>query len=94
MNVPKPYKTTPVFTETTLPAALRSDHNTKAGVWGVIRVLSGHLTLHFADGRAEDLTPERPGVIQPEQKHWVEPVGAMTMRVEFYTSLPHIECER
>jgi hypothetical protein len=27
------YRRTPVFTETTLPAALRQRHRTKAGVW-------------------------------------------------------------
>jgi tellurite resistance-related uncharacterized protein len=94
MNVPKPYKTTPVFTETTLPAALRADHNTKAGVWAVIRVLSGRLRLHIAgDGSTVDLSPDWPGIVQPEQKHWVEAVGAMSMRVEFYTSPPHIEAD-
>ncbi len=36
-----PYKCTPIFDETTLPAELRREHRTKAGVWGVIRVLEG-----------------------------------------------------
>ena len=36
--------TTPIFDETTLPAALRSNHETKDGVWGVIRVLAGMVT--------------------------------------------------
>ena len=43
MSVPKPYKSTPVFDENTLPAGLRKEHRTKAGVWGVIRVLEGRL---------------------------------------------------
>ncbi|MHA6770286.1 serpin family protein [Sphingobium ummariense] len=30
-----PYRSTPLFDEATLPAALRSEHRTKAGVWGV-----------------------------------------------------------
>jgi tellurite resistance-related uncharacterized protein len=91
MQAPQPYKTTPVFNEATLPAALRTDHSTKAGVWGVIRVLSGCLRLHFADDASTvDVTPDRPGILQPARKHRVEPVGAMTMRVEFYTSPPHI----
>src|SRR6185312_10356153 len=38
-----PYKRTPVFDENTLPAALRREHRTKPGVWGVIRVLDGRL---------------------------------------------------
>lgn len=35
---------TPVFDENTLPAALRREHRTKPGVWGVIRVLDGRLS--------------------------------------------------
>ncbi|WP_439604687.1 DUF1971 domain-containing protein, partial [Shinella sp.] len=38
-----PYKQTAVFDETSLPAALRREHRTKLGVWGVIRVLDGRL---------------------------------------------------
>ncbi len=36
-----PYRSTAVFDETTLPDSLRREHRTKAGVWGVIRVLEG-----------------------------------------------------
>src|SRR4051812_31020618 len=39
--VSKPYRSTPVFDDQTLPQALRQAHTTKAGVWGVIRVLEG-----------------------------------------------------
>ena len=35
----EPYKTTPVFDETSLPGAIRNAHSTKAGVWGLLRVL-------------------------------------------------------
>ena len=39
------YKSTPVFDETTLPAGLRREHRTKAGVWGIIRKRSPGPTL-------------------------------------------------
>lgn len=84
-----PYRSTAVFDETTLPDALRREHQTKAGVWGVIRVLEGKLRLHFADGdREEILTPSRHGLVLPEQVHRVEPVGAMRMQVDFYDQPP------
>lgn len=86
----RPYKVTPVFDEVTLPKALRAAHNTKAGVWGVIRVLDGALH-YFVAGKAEKgllLTPDRPGLIEPEQVHRVEPYGSMRMQVEFYDHLP------
>lgn len=83
-----PYRTTAVFDEATLPAALRREHRTKAGAWGVVRVLEGELRLLFPDGRSELLSPEKPGLIRPEEVHWVEPVGAMRMQVEFYNREP------
>ena len=84
-----PYRTTPVFDEASLPAALRREHRTKAGVWGVVRVLEGRLRLAYCDGSGERiLSPETPGLLLPEQPHLVEPLGAMRMQVEFYESPP------
>ena len=84
----KPYRTTATFDETTLPAALRREHRTKAGSWGIIRVLEGELWLRFPDNREELLRPGAPGLIRPEETHWVEPVGSMQMQVEFYDREP------
>jgi tellurite resistance-related uncharacterized protein len=85
-----PYRTTVVFDETTLPAALRREHRTKAGAWGIIRVLEGELRLLFPDGRSELLGPDSPGLIRPEETHWVEPAGPMRMQVEFYDRKPEL----
>ena len=82
-----PYKSTPVFDEGSLPAALRRDHSTKAGVWGVIRVLEGEL-LYEQAGEARTLTPATPALILPEEKHRVEPLGPMRMQVDFYHAPP------
>jgi tellurite resistance-related uncharacterized protein len=84
-----PYRSTPVFDERTLPAALRREHRTKAGVWGVIRVLEGRLKFSLADGSDDTiLTPGYPVVVLPEQTHRVEPLGAMRMQVDFYDRPP------
>ena len=86
-----PYRSTAVFDETTLPDALRREHRTKAGVWGVIRVLEGRLRLERVDGgEAEVLTPDRPGLVLPEQTHRVEPMGRMRMQVDFYDREPPV----
>jgi truncated hemoglobin YjbI/tellurite resistance-related uncharacterized protein len=82
-----PYKSTPVFDETSLPAGLRREHRTKAGVWGVIRVLEGRL-LFERGGETRVLVPGSPAVIHPEELHRVEPVGAMRMQVDFYDAPP------
>lgn len=88
----EPYSVTAEFTEDTLPAALRRDHSTKAGVWGVIRVLDGALRYTELDPPSERvLTPERPGLIRPQARHYVTPLGAMRMRVEFYHAPPTLE---
>lgn len=84
-----PYKSTPVFDETTLPAALRREHRTKDGVWGVIRVLEGELRLVVADGETI-LTPSRPGLVLPQQPHHVEPLGKIRMQVDFYDRAPAV----
>jgi tellurite resistance-related uncharacterized protein len=78
-----------VFDETTLPAALRGEHRTKAGVWGVIRVIEGQVALRFVDQDAElVLSPGSPGFILPDQPHSVAPLGRMRMQVDFYNEPP------
>ena len=67
----RPYRSTPVFDQDTLPAALRARHSTKAGVWGVIRVLEGRLCYRVLDPASEMvLTPARPGLVLPDQLEW------------------------
>ncbi len=88
----QPYKTTAIFDQDSLPDALRRDHSTKAGVWGLIRVLEGSLRLDYAEATPElILTAGRPGLIRPEQVHRVEPLGPMRMQVEFYRERPVLQ---
>lgn len=86
---PLPYRSTPVFDESSLPAALRERHDTKRGVWGRIRVLDGQLKLTILEPLCEAiLEPGRPGVVLPQQPHFVTPIGAMKMQVDFYKEPP------
>lgn len=86
-----PYRTTPAFDEQTLPAALRREHRTKPGVWGVVRVLEGELKLTFVEPLSVlILTPDKPGLLPPDQAHFVEPLGSMRMRVEFWDRAPEV----
>src|SRR3546814_8995065 len=85
----RPYRSTPVFDQDTLPASLRARHDTKAGVWGLIRVIEGELKLTYLDPPSEVvLTPGNPGLILPQQPHYVTPLGPMKMRVAFYDQPP------
>lgn len=85
----EPYRSTPVFDELSLPAALRREHRTKPGVWGVVRVIEGRVKLSFVDPPSEMLlSPGVAGLLLPDQPHFVEPLGAMKMQVEFYSEKP------
>ncbi|MEO8315824.1 MAG: DUF1971 domain-containing protein [Pseudomonadota bacterium] len=90
-NTPMPagltaYKHTPTFDQDSLPAGLRREHRTKAGVWALIHVVEGSLRYRILDPPSEEvLTVGTPGVVRPEQPHEVEPLGAMRMFVEFFS---------
>lgn len=87
-----PYRSTPVFDETTLPEALKREHRTKDGVWGVIRVLEGELKFVLAESGTETiLTPDRPGLVQPQQTHRVEPLSKLRMQIDFYDCEPALD---
>ena len=84
-----PYAASPVFDEQSLPDALRKDHQTKDGTWGLLRVLEGEVRLIFTDPHREVLvTPDKPAPIAPMAKHYVVPLDRMRMQVEFYRSEP------
>ena len=79
------YKRTPDFTEDTVPAALRKAHDTKAGVWGRIVVTEGTLRYRILEPAIEDhvLDTGHVGIVEPEVKHEVLPLGAVRFHVEF-----------
>jgi tellurite resistance-related uncharacterized protein len=68
-------------------AALLRTHNTKAGVWGLLRVLRGRVR-YYLDGpmpRSALITPSGTAVIAPEMPHHVELMDEdSTFLVEFY----------
>ena len=79
------YRRTKTFTRNTVPKGLLADHNTKAGVWGVITVLEGQLEYVIpSSNETLILGPDTPGVVEPEVPHHVRPLGPATFFVEFY----------
>jgi tellurite resistance-related uncharacterized protein len=88
-TAPAPYRSTPVFDQETLPSALRGRHATKAGVWGLIRVIEGKLRLTYLEPSSEILLDaEQAAIVLPEQPHFVTPQGPMKMQVDFYDRPP------
>lgn len=79
------YRTTPVFTENSVPDGLRSTHTTKPGTWAKIVVLEGALRYRIeALNQSFVLGPEHPGIVLPEVEHRVEPLGPLRFYLEFY----------
>lgn len=81
-----PYKKTPEFTETTVPAGLLKDHQTKESVWGKIVVLEGGLEYTIIEPELEiiKLSEIKHGVVEPTVLHHVTPLGKVRFYVEFY----------
>ena len=89
MVAPVSYRSTPVFDQNTLPQALRARHDTKAGVWGRIRIIEGEVRITYLDPPSERvLTPDNPGLVRPGQPHFVTPLGPMKMQIDFYDQPP------
>lgn len=66
------YKRTPSFTEETVPAGLLADHETRQGVWGLLVVEDGRLSLRWEDGApTETLSAGDTAVIAPTRRHAV-----------------------
>lgn len=81
------YKQTPLFDQDSLPAGLRREHRTKAGVWALIHVVEGRLLYRILEPPSEQvLQVGVPGIVNPEQPHEVSPLGPMRMFVEFYSA--------
>lgn len=80
------YKSTPEFTNETVPKGLLRAHQTKEGTWGKIVVLEGQLSYRILEPELEELvlSKEKSGVVEPTVLHEVEPIGEVKFYVEFY----------
>ncbi len=79
------YKSTPLFTELTIPQALRNEHSTKSGVWGRIRVLEGRLLYEVLAPSLQTFTLDTSSkaFVVPEVPHRVEKIGRVIFQVDF-----------
>ena len=80
------YQRTPEYSGEAIPASLLGrSHTTKRGVWARICVVEGTLRYRIFEPELEEhvLTPEQPGVVEPEISHAVEPIGEVRFFIEF-----------
>ena len=80
------YGRSPEFTEGSIPESLQSSHRTNGRTWARIVVLEGRLRYRILepDVTETELSPEKPGIVEPEVAHAVEPIGEVRFFVEFY----------
>ena len=79
------YRRTPIFDQDTIPAGLRREHSTAAGIWGPITVVEGRLCFRTLQSASETvLVPGTPIAVAPQQPHEVDPDGPVRFFVEFY----------
>jgi truncated hemoglobin YjbI/tellurite resistance-related uncharacterized protein len=83
----KPYKTTRIFDEMTVPAALLQSHRVKAGSWALIRVLTGSMRL-VTGQTVSPLSPDCIGRILPEVEHHLQLDGPVQFQIEFFDRDP------
>ena len=65
---------------------MRTSHRTKPGTWARIVVLEGRLRYRVLERHVLDieLSPEVPGIVEPDVLHKIEPVGEVRFFIEFY----------
>lgn len=72
------------FNEQTLPDKLRTNHSTKAGVWGQLAVQSGQLQFR-REGKADLLIEAgEAAVFAPQEVHSVDAPGQVEFEVRFF----------
>lgn len=73
------------FDEATLPAGLRRTHLVGAGVWGVLTVLAGEVTITIETGPpiSRRLREGESQAIPPEVPHHLTVAGPFRLQVDF-----------
>ena len=78
-------RSTPEFSEETVPDGLLNAHQTKEGTWGQIVVVEGKLEYSISEPEETIvLDSQTLGIIEPSVFHHVKPMGAVRFYVEFY----------
>ncbi|MBQ78264.1 MAG: tellurite resistance protein [Cellvibrionales bacterium] len=80
------YKSTPAFDQHIVPAGLLKAHQTKAGTWAKIVIVSGKLSYRILEPECEEwvLSSENHGVVESTILHEVAPLGEVQFYLDFY----------
>ena len=84
-----PGRSSPTFTQDTLPAALQAEHTLAPGQWAVLNVVEGSLRFVNLDTAEERLISAPDLVtIHPGLAHRVALVDRVRCRIDFYREPP------
>ncbi len=80
------YARTREFTEQSIPDSFSRSHRTRAGTWARIVIAQGTLRYRILEPEIEEilLSTDKPGIVEPEVAHQVEPRGLVRFYLEFY----------
>ena len=80
------YASSPEFSDGRVPDSLLGSHRTKADTWAKIVVLEGRLRYRILEPatRTVELSPDRPGIVEPEIPHHLELTGRVRFRLDFF----------
>lgn len=88
------YKTLSIWTAETLPEAFKSRHNTKAGTWAQLQILSGYVVMEFmtedgvVTGKVKYSVENQPPLIAPKQYHRIaEWSHDVSCQLSFYSKI-------
>lgn len=81
----EPYRRTPEFDASSIPAGLLRRHTTKPGVWARLHVLDGALLFRWLEPnvREERLAAGTERLVEPEVPHEVEVCGPVRFYITF-----------
>lgn len=86
------YSQSPVFTPETLPEKLKATHTTKAGTYGLLRVISGIVRFTVENSQTDYIvTSGKQLVIEPEVPHHVQFELNGSFQIDFYRSKDHVK---
>lgn len=80
------YASSPEFADGRVPENLLRSHRTKADTWARIVVLEGRLRYRVLEPVVEtvELSPDLPGIVEPEIAHHLELRGSVRFRLDFF----------
>ncbi len=84
----RPYRSSPVFDEHSIPAPLLRSHELKGGTWVALTVIEGSLAFHAQGEAMSLLSADHSRLIAPGVPYHLEIVNPVKCQLHFYDHRP------